>query len=290
MKNTLLIVGGTGFFGLSILDFLNKNNNKFSKIIIVSRSRKNLLLKKFNNLNMKLINTDVDKMNILPKCDNIIYLISQKNYKNDIRSFKNFSKLLLKKKFKGNFLYTSSGAVYNYSKSKSLSNNIYNNYAKAKIENEKIIRSISSKRIKCSIIRCFSFVGLYLPLKSKYVIGNFINSVLNGEKIIIKNCGNIIRSYMHADDLSNNLLKRLSNSNEFCSTFNLGSNDNVNLKNIAYKLSKKFNVTLEYKKEINKNDKYVPSKYNSKFVKNIPSKNKSYSAIIKTIRQFKKKS
>ena len=111
-------------------------------------------------------------------------MITQKNYRQDILAFNKFTKLLLKSNFSGKFLYTSSGVVYEHTKIKNLFSYKYN-YAKAKITNEKIIRTVLSKKIKCSVARCF--VGKYLSLNSKYVIGNIINIILNQKKIIIKN-------------------------------------------------------------------------------------------------------
>jgi len=43
-QKSLLIIGGSGFFGMSILNFLLKKtsyNKKFNKIIILSRNSKN---------------------------------------------------------------------------------------------------------------------------------------------------------------------------------------------------------------------------------------------------------
>ena len=56
MKNILLIVGGTGFIGLSLLNYLNKKNNKFKKVITISTSNSKLeILKKFQNIKLQHI-------------------------------------------------------------------------------------------------------------------------------------------------------------------------------------------------------------------------------------------
>ena len=183
--------------------------------------------------------------------------------------------------------YIQVGVVYEHSKIKNLFSYKYN-YAKAKITNEKIIRTVLSKKIKCSVVRCFSFVGKYLSLNSKYVIGNIINSILNQKKIIIKDRGKIYRSYMHANDLSKNLLKALNQSSHLCTTYNIGSNDEVDLKKIAYTLSKKFNLKLEFKNQIYQNDKYFPKLYENNNIKNLSSNKKSINAIIETLNEFKK--
>ena len=110
MKDTLLLVGGTGFFGLSLLDYLNKNNKRFSKIIVLSRSQKKLKeLKKFKNLNIEVKKIKINKINKI-RMQNIIYKLLKK-FKQDILAFNKFTNLLLKSNFSGKFLYTSSGVV-----------------------------------------------------------------------------------------------------------------------------------------------------------------------------------
>ena len=120
------------------------------------------------------------------------------------------------------------------------------------------------------------------------MIGNIINSILNQKKIIIKNRGKIYRSYMHANDLSKNLLKALNQSSHLCTTYNIGSNDEVDLKKIAYTLSKKFNLKLEFKNQIYQNDKYFPKLYENNNIKNLSSNKKSINAIIETLNELKK--
>ena len=287
MKNILLIVGGTGFIGLSILNYLNKKNNKFKKIITISTSNSKLeILKKFNNLKIQHISKKIIKLKSLPKCDNIMYLALSKKSQADVKNFKHFINLLEMSEFKGKILYTSSGAVNKYLDNKKNKKFSYKDYAIAKIKNENLLRKITSKNIKSSIARCYTFVGKFIPLNSNFVIGNIISSILNKKSIILKNSKKVVRSYMHTDELSRSLINILYKSNKNCPTFNVGSLDKIIIKKLCYKLSKKYGVNLETPKYTsNYEDIYLPNRL--KKIPTINAKMTSYESVVKTINELK---
>ena len=76
MDGKLLVVGGTGFIGRSIHNYLLNNSigKKFKKIYILSRNSKLSFLKKNNYFQTIKINTDITKTKNLPDADLIIYL------------------------------------------------------------------------------------------------------------------------------------------------------------------------------------------------------------------------
>ena len=91
-----MILGSSGFFGTSIIDFLNfdKNINKsFEKVILISRKSKNKIPKSFKE-KYKLIEirNDISKLKDIPYADYVIYSVITKNVKDDFRSIKNFIK------------------------------------------------------------------------------------------------------------------------------------------------------------------------------------------------------
>ena len=116
--SSLLIIGGTGFFGKSILKYFSKNiylNKKINKIFILSRGKLKLgiyykrLKKKFKIIK---INSDILKVKSLPKVDYVIYAAILKNYNNDYKAVKNYLNLSKKYHFDSKILYISSGAIY----------------------------------------------------------------------------------------------------------------------------------------------------------------------------------
>jgi nucleoside-diphosphate-sugar epimerase len=129
MSKRLLLIGGTGFFGKSILDSFKRgllNDFNITKILVFARNTDKFKLE-FPELNfdgVELINGDISRVSSLPVTDFVIYLASSANMndynqksnnvgKNNIEKFvSNFC--ILAPNFHSNsiILYCSSGAVY----------------------------------------------------------------------------------------------------------------------------------------------------------------------------------
>jgi dTDP-glucose 4,6-dehydratase len=308
---SLLIIGGTGFFGKSILNYLLNDsfvNVKINKIFILSRRKLELaiynkkLRKKFKIIK---INSDILTIKNLPITDYVIYAAILKNYSNDHKAVKKYLELAKKNHFKSKILYISSGAIYGkqphsiisfkenflqFNNKISFKKGYKKEYSKIKLKNEKLFQKFAKKGEKVSIARCFSFVGEHLPRNSYYVAGNLIKNILNNETINIKSNYKIIRSYMYSDDLVRWLFKILFHSNASCPIYNVGSNSEIEIHELAVLLAKRFNLQIK-SKAINKKaiDKYIPSIDKAKKKLGLKNNCNSFQAIIKTINLLKKK-
>jgi len=271
----LLILGGSGFIGSSIVDYgINKKliKYKINKIYILSRSIKTKINKK-KHISITYIHNNILNVDKLPQVDYIIYCLKSDNTKISSSYFNQFLKLLKTLKNKPNILFTSSGAVYGkninkkkVSEKKKIDIKAINNfkgykkkYAKEKLFLEKKFKDLSTKNYNVSIARCFTFIGKSI-VRYNYAISDLINAANNKENITLNSKIDVFRSYMHSDDLSNWLITILNNSNTKCPIYNVGSDKVINLKNLTKKIGIMTNKKISIKiKKSNKFDYYIPS-------------------------------
>ena len=271
----LLILGGSGFIGSSIVDYgINKKliKNKINKLYILSRSSKFSQNKK-KHISITYINKNMLDVNKLPQVDYIIYCLKNSNIKTSNSYFNQFLKLLKKFKKKPKILFTSSGAVYGKNtnkkrdiESKKIDDNLIDNfvgyknkYAKEKVFLEKKFKDLGQKNYKVSIARCYTFIGKHI-IHNDYAISDLINAANNKSKITLNSHIDVFRSYMHSDDLSNWLITILKNSNTKCPIYNVGSDKIINLKNLTKKIGIMTNKKISVKtKNSKKFDFYIPS-------------------------------
>jgi dTDP-glucose 4,6-dehydratase len=309
---TLLIIGGTGFFGKSILKNLSINNStniKINKIFILSRGKLKLAIynrKIKKKIKIIKINSNILTVKNLPIVDYVIYAAILKNYKDDNNAVKKYLDLAKKYHLKSKILYISSGAIYGKQPNSVLGfkenyfqlNNKINfkkgykkEYSKIKLKNEKLFQQFGKLGGNVSIARCFSFVGEFLPRNSQYIVGNFIKNILNNQNLNIKADYQIIRSYMHEEDLVRWLLKILNSSDKNCPIYNVGSDDAISIYKLANLLATKYNLDVNFDNiKISKKifDKYVPNIQKVKKKLNLINNYSTLDAIIKTINLLKK--
>lgn len=286
---TLLVIGGSGFFGKSILDMFQRGELarwNVDKVIAMSRSAKRLDTEapELVRGNVELVELDIATTNYLPEADYVIHAAASTDARNYLSAGEkereniqagtlNYCNLAKSVHKNSKILYVSSGAVYGtqpadigfidekyqFSDPMDIPDG-KRDYAVAKRDAEALIKELGADEVDVSIARCFAFVGKYLPRDQHFAIGNFIADGLAGRAVAVKANHLVYRSYMYADDLVVWMMEILVNANPKCPIFNVGSEDALTMGDLATKIADYFNVGVNAKNIFSETiDRYVPS-------------------------------
>jgi nucleoside-diphosphate-sugar epimerase len=286
---TLLVIGGTGFFGKSILDAFGRGlltpwNVKH--VIVISRHADALLktAPQLVNKNVTLLSADITTTNSLPFADYVIHAAAStdvRNYTmqpeqerlNILAGTYHYCELAKQFHAKSKIVYVSSGAVYGKQppELEKISEDYQfldaedipegkRDYARAKRDAELAVIKLGADGFHVSIARCFAFVGRWLPRDQHFAIGNFMRDTLEGGPIVVQAKHKVYRSYMYADDLVEWLMTIANNASKKCPTYNVGSDEAILLDDLANKLAQFYNIKAEAHLAIEgKVDRYIPS-------------------------------
>jgi len=283
-EKKILIIGGTGFFGKNFLNtfkhLIGRDKIKCN-IDILSRSSQSFLDKNndlFKSEYFSFIEHDIiNKIEIENEYDFIIHAATSASQdlinNNPSLMFKTIidgtiNVLDFCATGKATLLYISSGAIFgteydlkknfsDFNKIDPMKGNF--SYHLGKLSAENLCFYYSNKfNLKIKIARCFAFVGPYLPLDTHFAIGNFINSIIKKENIVINSRGESIRSFLYTSDLMIWLIKILTTGKNL-KPYNVGSPDGISIKNLALKCAKNSNVDVEFKNIHENPTFYVPN-------------------------------
>lgn len=228
----ILITGGTGFFGKSILDYFARQGGEF-EFTVLSRHA-------FKNSPHHLLG-DVRSFDLgTSRFDYVIHAATPARVDvpdDEMRSIiiDGTANALRQAKKCGatKFMMVSSGGVYGKGLvgpvSETDAPHPYTAYGIAKLEAER--RTVESG-LHVLLPRCFAFVGPYLDRNAHFAIGNFIRDALAGKDIVINGDGSPMRSYLYADDLVEWLFAILERG-ESGRVYNVGSDEAISIRDLA---------------------------------------------------------
>ena len=283
-KKKILITGGTGFFGISLLNafqyMIEEGKHDFS-VDVISRSPQNFKIsnpKLYHFKNFEFIKQNINEpFSLKSKYDFVIHAATSASKTINENSFDVMAQTIIDgtintlnacKNDKLKFLYISSGAVYgeNSAKKKSKENDfnsinpIKGDYAYhiGKLLGENLCYSYGKKlNMDIKIARCFAFVGPYLPLDKHFAIGNFINCALSNNPITIKSKGKSTRSFLYSSDLVVWLIKILC-SGENLKPYNVGSPEEITVARLASKIGDLKDLPIKIQENFDQESFYVP--------------------------------
>jgi nucleoside-diphosphate-sugar epimerase len=234
-KKNILILGGEGFIGRNISDFLGHYYNCYSVGIEKSafKKRKDKFLK-INPYKNKIKNV----------FDVIIHLIDNKI---GLKDFSKEEKKLIKNinlNKKNHLIIFSSAVIYA---------NPNSEYGQRKLRLEKIYSDFCRKnKIKLTIFRLFNIYGPYqIPNVQGSLIANVFCNYLNGQKTKINDM-NAMRDFIYSKDMAK--FVEYSINNNFYGQKDLGSGKLITIRELIEKIERvvKNNLIIEDKK--NKED------------------------------------
>lgn len=282
----ILITGGTGFFGKSIISYLNKKYFDIEKIFILSRKPEKLNdvfdIKDFP-FETTFISQDIrDPIKINEPVDYVIHAAAESSTSVGVENpmlmrnvvvegTKNVLEYAKMQNVK-RVIFISSGAIYG-KQPEEITHipedypgapdplNPFNSYGCAKHQAENLCALYHHHYdVDYVVARCFAFVGPFLPLNAHFAIGNFIRDGMNGGPIIVKGDGTTVRSYLYADDMAEWLLTILKKG-KIGEAYNVGSDEAITMADLAHLVNRYFGNKLEVIIQGTPNakvDRYVP--------------------------------
>jgi dTDP-glucose 4,6-dehydratase len=313
---TLLVIGGTGFFGKSILDCFQTGMLKpwsINHVIVMARNAERLKEEAPSLLGgqVELFSADITNTDYLPQADFVIHAAASSDARDYLKSpleerqnilagVLNYCKLAKIFHQKSKILYVSSGAVYGTQPPElEMIPEDYQfldpedipegkrDYACAKRDSEKAFVELGESGLNVSVARCFAFVGPWLPLDQHFAIGNFIGDVLNRRPIIVKARHKVYRSYMYADDLVEWLMTVADHALRKCPIYNIGSDEEVLITELARIISKDYLIDCLSPPLVSERiDRYIPNVNKAKGELGLSIKFNVNSAIKRTLEKI----
>ncbi len=266
---SLLVIGGTGFFGKSLLDAYRRGLLApwgVERFVVAARSTRAFArtCPELITDGVELVDLDIASTTEVPAADYVIHAANTTDARryvdfpaeeraNIVRAADNFAEVARRCLTGSGIVYTSSGAVYGqqppdlaclpeeFRPGDAAELVAYKrDYAEAKLLAEARIAALGSDGLAVAVARCFAFVGAYLPRDQHFAIGNFLEDARSARPVSVRARHPVIRSYMHADDLACWLMTLAAGATPRCPVVNVGSPEPVSVLDLARRIARRF--------------------------------------------------
>lgn len=277
--STLLITGGSGFVGKSLLEAFGRGRLRghgIARVVALARHASALQhdAPELLGPGVELVDADVRDLDDLFGAELIVHAAASADaarYRDDadadgeastiIDGTRRVAALASKPGHDRRVLFVSSGAVYGrhppspsgigeHARFSDAVDPAKLAYTCAKRAAEDLVRvAARNHALSASIARCFAFVGPWLPLDRHFAAGGFLRSALSGGTIVVTARHPVIRSYLHADDLVAWIMRIGLAGNPGCPVFNVGSDQAITIRDLASLVGRIAAVPVEFPPE-----------------------------------------
>lgn len=284
--NTLL-VGGSGFVGSHLLDVISASPDfdRGANVVTVSRrvgrSRSRVEHKSWDFRSTENLDVEFDEVIFAatPASDKAGAHERRRLLDDALAMVSALIRLCERQVRPPRVLFTSSGAVYG-----SLDPGLgpvaeetpwapelladSDPYSAGKRASERLLWLAAAEGIlELRIARIFAFTGAHLPLDGRFAAGSFIHDAVRGDAIFVDGDGATVRTYLDGDDLARWLLEILRHECDEPSVFNVGSERQISILQLAEMVStrggqvlqKDLKIVVRGKQEREIRRWYVPS-------------------------------
>jgi len=288
----ILLTGGTGFFGKSILRYLHSSpewRSSIEEVTVLSRNPGAFLLDhpEFSGFSWLTFHQgDILQPETLPRdgaFTHVLHCAADSTQGTKLQTTARFDQIVDGTRYlldfsvaQGvqKFLLASSGGVYGPQPLNTaqieedflgmpdplISGNAYG--VGKRVAEHLCALYQEAHGLDCVIARCFAFVGPDLPLGVHFAIGNFIRDALKASPIAIEGDGTPLRSYLYQTDLAEWMLQILVSGTPG-EAYNVGSDIAISIRDLALLIRDLVDPKLEVEVRETSNSlprqRYVPS-------------------------------
>lgn len=264
----IVVIGGFGFIGKILISQLSKHH----KVLVITKNMPDYKIDpNIIPIQCKIQNPKIIDLIEKSVPDIIIHMASagglKKCQENPVNTFEvdvfgTYNILAACKKTKSKLIFLSSREVYGELTNVSLKENDEllpkNILGLAKMLAEHIIISLSKQNRIPYVI--FRITNVYGPNKSKSGINQMIFDAVKKNSILVKG-GKQIINLIHVNDVVNVIINSLNNSTIDNEIINVGTNDNISIKDLSLKISSFMENDIDIRIIKNESDSYTSKNF-----------------------------